>query len=236
MKRKVISVKSVGVSYKVKSNPFKTKKYWALQDVSFDLFKGETLGVIGRNGVGKSTLLRLLAGIVSPDRGDVENYGVTASLLSLQVGFLPYLTGRENAVLSGMMLGLPKARIMELMDDIYMYADIGEHFDQPVRGYSSGMSARLGFSIAFFAEPDVLLIDEVLGVGDADFRAKSSAALKERIRSDETVVIVSHNISTLREICDRVVWIEDGYVKQEGEARVVLEDFSVYTKEKLKRR
>jgi lipopolysaccharide transport system ATP-binding protein len=223
-----IKLRNVGVSYKIRSTLFKTSKYWALKDVSFDLYHGETLGVVGRNGVGKSTLLRLLAGIISPDKGEVINEGVTSSLLSLQVGFIPHLTGRENAILSGMMLGLSKAKILSLMDDICDYCDIGDFFDQPVRGYSSGMRARLGFSVAYYSEPDVLLIDEVLGVGDADFKIKSSEALKKRIMSDETVVIVSHNVNTLRELCDRVIWIENGIKCMEGSASNVLDEFVRY--------
>lgn len=220
-----IKLESVGVSYKKRSKLFSSNKFWALRDVSFNLYRGETLGVIGRNGVGKSTLLRLLAGIISPDKGKVLNYGVTASLLSLQVGFIPYLTGRENALLSGMMLGLSKSKVLSLMDKIYDYCDIGEFFEQPVSGYSSGMRARLGFSVAYYAEPDVLLIDEVLGVGDADFKVKSSQALKKRIKSNETVVIVSHNVTTLRQLCDRVIWIEQGEKCLEGNANDVLDEF-----------
>lgn len=225
-----IKLVNVGMKYKVRSTIFSSQEYWALKDISFELRHGETLGVIGRNGVGKSTLLRLLAGIVSPDRGQVINHGVTSSLLSLQVGFIPHLTGRENAILSAMMLGLPKRKVLSLMTAIYEYCDIEEFFDQPVKGYSSGMRARLGFSIAYHADPDVLLIDEVLGVGDADFKIKSAQALKERINSDETVVIVSHNVNTLKQLCDRVVWLEQGAVQMEGEVNEVLDAFSSFSK------
>jgi len=231
-KKLAIQLKKVAVSYKVRASFFKTSKYWALNDVTFDVCHGETLGVVGRNGVGKSTLLRLMAGIISPDKGEVINNGVSVSLLSLQVGFIQHLTGRENVVLSGMMLGLSKLKMKSLMNDIEAYADIGAFFNQPVRGYSSGMRARLGFSVAYYAEPDVLLIDEVLGVGDADFKVKSSEALKKRIVSDETVIIVSHNVNTLRELCDRVVWIENGAVVMEGDASFVLDAYSQSNKDR----
>ena len=224
-KQLALKLINVGVSYKVRSSLFRTNNYWALKDVSFNVYHGETLGVIGRNGVGKSTLLRVIAGIMSPDKGYLENTGVNASLLSLQVGFISHLTGRENAILSGMMLGVTKARMLSLMDDIYSYTDIGDFFDQPVRGYSSGMRARLGFSVAYYTNPDVLLIDEVLGVGDADFKLKSSKALKKRIASNETVIIVSHNVGTLEQLCDRIVWIEDGAVHMEGTTSKVIDAF-----------
>jgi len=224
-KQLALQLNNVGVSYKVRSSLFRSNNYWALKNVSFNIYHGETLGVIGRNGVGKSTLLRVIAGIMAPDKGSLVNTGVNASLLSLQVGFIPYLTGRENAILSGMMLGVTKERMLSLMDEIYHYTDIGTFFDQPVRGYSSGMRARLGFSVAYYTEPDVLLIDEVLGVGDADFKEKSSEALKKRIASNETVVIVSHNVATLEQLCDRVVWIEEGVVHMEGNATDVIDAF-----------
>lgn len=216
---------NVGVAYKTSSKLFQTKEYWALEDITFDLYHGETLGVIGRNGVGKSTLLRLLAGIISPDRGALQNFGVTCSLLSLKAGFLPYLTGRENVVIGGMMLGLSKKKVLSLMSDIEDYADLGKFFDEPIKNYSSGMRARLGFSVAYYANPDVMLIDEVLGVGDADFRKKSAGALRKRIKSNETVVIVSHNVKTLRDLCDRVIWVEGGTSCMEGNATDVLNEF-----------
>lgn len=148
-------------------------KFWALKDISFDIFHGETLGVIGRNGVGKSTLLCLIAGIIDPDMGTVfraEN--CHASLLSLQVGFVPQLTGRENAVLSGILLGMHRETIESRMEEIIAFSELDEFIDQPIYTYSTGMRARLGFSVAFQTDPDILLVDEVLGVGDADFREK----------------------------------------------------------------
>lgn len=224
-KKVALRVENVGVSYHRRKGFFKKEAFWALEDVSFDVFHGETLGVIGRNGVGKSTLLRLLAGIIAPDKGKVINHGVSASLLSLQAGFLGHLTGRENVVLSGMMLGLSKQGVLACMDEIEAYADIGAHFDQPVHGYSSGMRARVGFSVAIHVDADVILLDEVLGVGDEDFRQKSSATIREKIKSDKTVVLVSHQKGLVMDVCDRVVWINEGSVALEGKPTEVLKKY-----------
>jgi len=227
-----ISVEGIAVAYQRRAGFFRKEKYWALKDVSFDVYHGETLGVIGRNGVGKSTLLRLLGGLISPDKGRVINHGVSATLLSLQVGFVQYLTGRENAILSGMMLGLSKDEILAQMDNIRFYADIGEYFDQPVHGYSTGMRARLGFSVAIYADPDVVLLDEVLGVGDALFREKSLNTIKELVQSEKSVILVSHQPAMHRQMCDRLVWIEGGVVQDAGEVKTVLETYLKYHEEK----
>ncbi|RME60798.1 ABC transporter ATP-binding protein [Candidatus Parcubacteria bacterium] len=221
----LISLKNVAVAYPRRVGFFRVERYWALKNISFDLYGGETLGVIGRNGVGKSTLLRIMAGIIEPDKGEVIINNVTVSLLSLQAGFIGHLTGRENAVLSGMMLGLEKKEILSRISEIQDYSGIGDFFDQPVHVYSTGMKSRLGFSIAINIAPDVILLDEVLGVGDVDFKAKSAKLLQERMRSNETFVLVSHNVNRLRELCDRVVWIEDGVVIMQGGANEVLDAY-----------
>jgi lipopolysaccharide transport system ATP-binding protein len=209
LKQLAISIEDVGVAYRRRSGHFRQEKYWALDDVSFEVYHGETLGIIGRNGSGKSSLLRVLAGIVNPDKGRVINHGVTASLLSIQVGFVDHLTGRENAILSGMILGLSKREVLNRIDDIRVYSDIGEFFDQPVNSYSTGMRTRLGFSVAIHVNPDVILLDEVLGVGDIEFRQKSSETIKNIIKSDKTVILVSHNGAVIKQLCDRVVWIDN---------------------------
>jgi lipopolysaccharide transport system ATP-binding protein len=218
----ILSLRNVGVSYTQKSGFLKKKKYWALKDVSFDLFQGETLGVIGRNGAGKSTLLRLIAGILAPDHGQLVRRSANASLLSLAVGFSPYLTGRQNAILSGLLLGMRRHEIESKMDEIVAFAELGDFFDQPVNTYSTGMKARLGFSVAIQADQDIILVDEVLGVGDEDFKIKSSKALKDKIRSEKSVIIVSHNIPTLKELCNRVVWIENGKTVADGPSEDIL--------------
>jgi lipopolysaccharide transport system ATP-binding protein len=223
----LLSVHNVGVCYRRQGTLFKESKssFWALKDISFDLRRGEVLGVIGRNGAGKSTLLRVLAGIIRPDKGEVINNGCQPSLLSLQVGFLPYLTGRKNAILSSMLLGLKYDEIERKIGMIAEFAELGEFFDQPISTYSTGMKARLGFSVAYHAEPEVMLLDEVLGVGDENFRKRSEAAMRERIRSDKTIVLVSHNPGTLKDLCNRVVLIENGVTTFEGETGEALERY-----------
>jgi len=224
---RLLSLKNIGVSYRRRVGLHRQPPFWALEDVSLEIYRGETLGVIGRNGVGKSTLLRLLAGIIKPDRGTIHlDTPCHISLLSLQVGFLPQLTGRENAVLSGMLLGVPRKAIEARMDKIIDFAELGDFFDQPIYVYSTGMRARLGFSVAFQTDPDILLVDEVLGVGDAEFREKSERAMRQKIRSNRTVVLVSHNPQTIRNLCDRAVWIEKGCTRLEGDPDCVLAAYS----------
>ncbi|HRW64193.1 MAG TPA: ABC transporter ATP-binding protein [Candidatus Competibacter sp.] len=227
-KQLALSLNNVGTFYWRQAGYLRKERFWALKNVSFDLHHGESLGVIGRNGAGKSTLLQVLAGILRPDRGKMINHGVQAALLSLQIGFVPYLTGRQNALLSGMLIGLHRKNVIERMEDIQNFSELGEFFDQPISTYSSGMKARLGFSVAFQLDPDVLLIDEVLGVGDSDFQRKSSAIMHEKIRSDKTIVLVSHSVETIRKLCDRAVWIEDGISHAYGDTFDVL---SVYEKQ-----
>lgn len=216
----IISLRNVGLSYWLKRSTWRRQRFWALKDVSFDLYKGDSLGVVGKNGAGKSTLLRLLANVMSPDRGTVRHFThLRTSLLSLQLGFLGHLTGRENAILSGMFLGLKKRAIEAKMEDIIAFSELESFIDQPLSTYSSGMRARLGFAVAFQVEPDVLLVDEITGVGDAAFQEKSFAMMKERLQSNNsTIVFVSHSAGHVRNMCNRAVWIEDGVVRAEGNA------------------
>lgn len=223
-----IQLTDVGVFYLRRFSLFRKDRFWALKKVSLELNQGETLGVIGRNGVGKSTLLRILAGIIAPDQGKIVNNCGRASLLSLQVGFNPHLTGRDNAILSGMLLGMRKNEVMEKMDKIIAFAELESFIDQPIRTYSTGMKARLGFAVAFQADPDLLLIDEVIGVGDEAFRKKSTAAMSKRIQSDRTAVVVSHSSAIIKELCDRVIWIENGETKAIGDTESVLEEYQKF--------
>ncbi len=225
----LIELTKVGVCYWVRRGYLKREPIWALRNVSLTLRRGQSLGVIGRNGAGKTTLLQLMAGIIEPDRGSMINHGYQASVLSLQVGFLPYLTGRENAYLSGMLLGLDKAEIGARMDDIVNFSELGDFIDRPIYTYSSGMTARLGFSVAFQMDPDILLIDEVLGVGDAAFREKSAAVLREKLLSDKTIVLVSHNAASIKDLCDQAVWIEHGVTQAEGSAEEVVARYVAFT-------
>jgi lipopolysaccharide transport system ATP-binding protein len=219
-----LSLHHVGVHYRRRIK-VKDGGLWALKDITFDLRHGETLGIIGRNGMGKSTLLRVMSGIIAPDSGKIIHRAGRASLLSLQVGFVAHLTGRENAVVSALLLGLSRREIRSKLDEIIDFAGLGDFIDEPVGNYSSGMRARLGFAVSFHADPDILLIDEVLGVGDAEFKQKSTAAMKARILSDKTVIIVSHNMATIRELCDRVIWLEQGRTLQEGATATVVDAY-----------
>jgi len=218
---------SVGVAYPRGRSVFPSRRtpFWALQDISMQVFAGETVGIIGRNGAGKSTLLRLLAGIIAPDRGDYRNLSRGTSLLSLQLGFIPHLSGRENVRLSGLLQGLSRKEIGDRIESIIEFAEIEEFIDEPIASYSSGMRTRLGFSTAIHVDPEILLIDEVLGVGDAAFQKKSKAAMKERIKSDRTVVLVSHSVGTIKELCDRAVWIVRGRVRQQGDVTSTVDSY-----------
>jgi lipopolysaccharide transport system ATP-binding protein len=225
----ILRLRDVAVRYIVRGRIFTRGRSdrLALGGVSFELKAGETLGVVGRNGAGKTTLLRLLAGILGPDRGIVERRpGLRASLLSLQVGFLPQLTGRENATLSAMLLGLRRAQLEARLSSIIAFAELDGVMDDAISTWSDGMRARLGFSVAYHADPEVLLLDEVLGTGDAGFYAKSAAAIRERIRSDRTCVLVSHDLAAMAELCDRCVWIEHGRVNAIGAPADVLGVYS----------
>ncbi|HNR29838.1 MAG TPA: ABC transporter ATP-binding protein [Candidatus Hydrogenedentes bacterium] len=230
----LLSLRGVSLAYWLKKGFLRRKKLYALRDVSFDLRRGDSLGVIGRNGSGKSTLLRLIAGVMTPDGGEiVKRPGLRVSLLSLQLGFIDYLTGRENAILSGMFLGMSKREILDRIDPIIEFAELGEFIDQPLASYSSGMRARLGFAVAFQLDPDILLIDEVLGVGDAEFQERSFSVLKERVRSaDSTVVFVSHSANNVRGLCNRAVWLDEGQVRAAGDSGDVLRAYedSITTK------
>ena len=232
---KVIELRNVGVCYTRKSGFMHSTKFWALHDVSFDLYHGETLGVIGRNGAGKSTLLRLLAGIIAPDTGEVIRRVERISLLALQAGFIQYLTGRQNAILSGVMLGLTRRQVEERMDEIIRFAELEDFIDEPLRTYSSGMRARLGFTVAIQADPDVLLVDEILGTGDANFKEKSATAMREKIASDKTVVIVTHQPETVLSLCDRMAWVHQGVTVEVGEPKMVLERYQQSLRQAVRR-
>lgn len=198
-------------------------QYQALKGISFTLEKGKILGVIGKNGSGKSTLLRAIGGIFSVDKGCINLFGNKVSLLSIGVGFNYLLTGRENVILSGMLTGFTMTEIKKKMDDIIEFSEIGEFIDKPVNTYSSGMYSKLAFSLATELNTDILLIDEVLSVGDEHFAQKSYLRMKQLIEDkNHTVVIVSHDLNTLEELCDEVLWIHDGEVKMHGTPEEVL--------------
>ncbi len=222
----IISLRHVGVYYSTLAGRFKRDKFWALRDLSMDLYRGETLGIIGRNGAGKTTLIKVLGGIIRPDRGSMVSAGLSTMRLSLQLGSQPSLSGRDNVIQSGLMLGMRRREILLKMDDIIDFSEIGEFIDQPVKTYSSGMGARLAFSVAIHASPEILLIDELLGVGDASFRQKSTTALKDLIQSDKTVVLVSHSPETIKSLCNRAIWLEDRATQMEGSASEILDAYT----------
>ena len=203
--------------------------YEAVRGVSFSVPKGEILGIIGKNGSGKSTLLRAIAGIFSPDEGSIWLNTESVSLLSIGVGFQKNLPGRENILLSGMLLGFPEEYIREKMDEIVKFAGLGKFIDMPVKTYSSGMYSKLAFSITAILETDIMLIDEVLSVGDAKFKKKSMKKMKSLINDENrTVVIVSHSMSTLRKLCSSILWLHDGEVKMIGVTDEVLDAYEEY--------
>jgi len=207
----IVQLRNVGVSYMQRVGVLRYRNFWGLEDINLDLYAGETLGIIGSNGAGKSTLMRLLARITRHDRGEVSwRREMSTSLLALNAGFRPELSGRDNAIVSGMLLGLRKREIVALLDRIHEFSELGEFFERPAGTYSTGMRARLGFAVAIHVDSDILMIDEVLGVGDESFRIKSQHAMRQKIRSNKTVVLVSHSMEAIRELCDRVIWIEHG--------------------------
>jgi lipopolysaccharide transport system ATP-binding protein len=219
----LISLSNVACRYKVRHGLLGSRIYEALRDVSFTIYKGETLALIGKNGAGKSTLLRMLAGIILPDAGRVEFYQpVSVSLLTLQLGFSPELSGRDNAIMGAMFLGYSRRDAMERLGQVIDFSELHEWIDEPLKTYSSGMRARLGFAVAMEMSPDVLLVDEVLGVGDEAFRKKSAKAMRDKMKSGRTVVFVSHQANTVLELCSRAVWIEQGATRMVDRAdRVV---------------
>lgn len=218
-------------SYSIKQSLFRLKKakaerFQAVKNVSFDVEQGKILGIIGKNGSGKSTMLNALAGIFAPDEGTIDLKGHSVSLLSIGVGFQKAMTGRENILLSGMLLGFSEEFVRRKMDEIIEFASIGKFIDMPVRTYSSGMYSKLAFSITAILETDIMLIDEVLSVGDQRFKKKSYAKMRSLISNkDRTVVIVSHNLSTLETLCDEVMWMNDGEIVKIGEPHAVLEEY-----------
>lgn len=235
-----ISVNNLSINYKIhkgisfrnifsKKSEKKTDVVNAVRNISFSVEQGEILGIIGKNGSGKSTLLRSLAGVFSADSGEIDLHGNKVSLLSLGVGFKSELTGRENTILSGLLLGFTMDEIKERLPAIITFAEIGTFIDEPVKTYSSGMYSKLAFSVAVTLETEILLIDEVLSVGDENFRVRSFNRIKELIADQSrTVVIVSHSIDMLKRLCDKVLWLHDGEVKQIGEPVLILDSYEKF--------
>lgn len=234
-----IDVNDVSVTYMIQgnrsirnifsNNKSSVKRIDALQDISFSVERGSILGIVGKNGSGKSTLLRTIGGIFGADKGSIDLHGNKVSLLSLGVGFNSRLTGRENIYLSGLLLGYSKSEIAKRMDSVIEFSEVGKFIDYPVSSYSSGMYSKLAFSLSTELDTDIILIDEVLSVGDEHFAKKSYNKMKSLIKDeDHTVVIVSHNLKTIEELCTDVLWIHEGRMKKLGKPEVVLEEYNTF--------
>ena len=235
-----IEVKDLKITYKcVKSlsmrkslfhlRKSKLEVYEALRGISFEVKKGEIMGIVGKNGSGKSTLLRAIAGIFSAGSGSIELESDSVSLLSIGVGFQKKLSGRENIILSGMLLGFSEQEVRDKMDEIIEFANLGKFIDMPVKTYSSGMYSKLAFSITAVLETDIMLIDEVLSVGDAKFKKKSYKKMQELIMDENrTVVIVSHSTETLEKLCTSLLWLHEGEIKMQGDTKTVLDAYNEF--------
>jgi teichoic acid transport system ATP-binding protein len=231
--RPAVSIRDLGIRYNLRltrrttlkqslaglvrrSEDVKSTHFWAIRNLNLDIQHGDNLGVVGPNGAGKTTLLLSLAGILAPSEGEVEMFGGTSTLLTIGAGFDGELTGRDNIDLAGAFLGIPHQEMARITPEIVEFADIGPFIDAPLRTYSTGMRARLGFSIATSIIPDILLLDEVLGTGDQTFRAKSQARIRELIKTAKAVVVVTHDLGYVTEFCNRAILMERGGIVAEG--------------------
>ncbi len=238
MMEKTIEVKDLKISYRT-MEPIRMKSLLgggkriaveqAVKGVSFDVHKGEIVGLVGQNGSGKSTTLRCLAGIISPDEGSVNLFNNSVSLLAIGVGFQKELTGRVNIMLSGLLMGFTEKEIEAKMDEIIEFSELGKYIDKPVSSYSSGMHSRLAFAITATLDTEILLIDEIFSVGDARFKKKSKKKMKELIMDkDRTVIMISHGLETLRSMCDRIIWLHQGEIKMMGKPDEVLDKYNEF--------
>ena len=245
MKEIAISVENVEKSFKVYKDKgftlkerilfFKSRNAYVknniLKGISFDIEKGDILGIVGKNGSGKSTLLKLITKIIYPDSGNIKINGKVSSLIELGAGFHPDMSGRENIYINASVYGLTKKEIDSKLDTIIKFSELEEFIDSPIRTYSSGMYMRLAFSVAINVEAEILLIDEILSVGDANFQAKCFRKMQELKDSGITIVIVSHDLHTMEKLCNKVIWIESGKIKRSGIPNEVLKEYIEYTTE-----
>lgn len=245
---KTICVEGAGKKFRLRSSGTRTLKtavldavgirsgkkedFWALKDVTFSVSKGQTLGIIGANGAGKSTLLSLLAGTKTASEGSVKTEGTISSLLELGAGFHPDLTGRENVFLCGALMGIPKAKMKAQFDAIVEFSGIGDFIEQPVKHYSSGMYVRLGFAVAVELDPDILLIDEVLAVGDSAFQRKCIAKMEEFREKGKTMLIISHDLKTIQSVSDQILLLDEGKVMGMGDPEELVEQYESITRKK----
>lgn len=242
MRREVVTVNQVSIRFRLDQNKVKSLKeyvvtwmkrqrkyeeFWALTDVSFKVNKGDVVGIIGKNGSGKSTLLKIISGIMKPTKGSVTVNGNVVPMLELGSGFDMELTGRENIFLNGAILGYSKEFLIDKYDEIVNFSELGSFIDSPIRTYSSGMMMRLAFSIAALVNPEILIVDEILAVGDAAFQKKSHARMLELMSGGTTVFFVSHDLSQIREMCNKVIWLDGGRIKMMGPTAQVCAEYSI---------
>lgn len=246
-KNTTISVRHVSKIYKLYDrpkdrlkealNPFGKRyhqEFHALNDVSFDIHRGETVGVLGDNGAGKSTLLKIITGVLTPSQGQAVTRGRISSLLELGAGFNPDYTGLENIYLQGILLGYERAQVEERLGGILAFADIGDFVHQPVKMYSSGMFARLAFAVAIHVDPDILIVDEALSVGDMAFQEKCILRMKEMLNENRSILFVSHSLPSIRNFCNKAIWLKDGKLVMHNDAHLVCDAYSAYVKEKAR--
>ena len=236
----IVSVKNISLKFKMEQNranslkefcvrwlkrDLKSEDFWALTDVSFDVEKGDVIGIIGHNGAGKSTLLKVISGIMKPTKGTIEAHGNIVPMRELGSGFDMELSGRENIYLNGAILGYSEEFLNEKYDEIVAFSELGNFIEAPLRTYSSGMLARLAFSVACIVEPEILIVDEILSVGDADFQEKSRARMMELMTGGTTVFFVSHSLKQIREMCNKVVWLEHGKIQAVGKTGEICDKY-----------
>lgn len=236
----IVSVKNISLKFKMEQNRanslkefcvrwlkrnLKSEDFWALTDVSFDVEKGDVIGIIGHNGAGKSTLLKVISGIMKPTKGTIEAHGNIVPMLELGSGFDMELSGRENIYLNGAILGYSEEFLNEKYDEIVAFSELGNFIEAPLRTYSSGMLARLAFSVACIVEPEILIVDEILSVGDADFQEKSRARMMDLMTGGTTVFFVSHSLKQIREMCNKVVWLEHGKIQAVGKTGEICDKY-----------
>jgi len=235
--KSVLEVKNVTKVYKIYDNNFNRlkeifinkkchKEFIANKDISFELYEGETLGIIGVNGAGKSTILKQIAGVIEPTSGEIVRHGRVTALLELGTGFNDELTGRENISLNGTLIGMTHKECIEKENDIIEFSELGNYIDEPIKTYSSGMKMRLAFSIAIFSQPQILIVDEALSVGDAHFGAKCTRALRERKKENMSIIYVSHDLNSLKLLCDRVILLNHGEMAKVGNPEDVINAYN----------
>lgn len=225
---KNFSIKLFFVNLFKKKEKKEKKEFWALKDVNLKVEKGEVIGFVGSNGAGKSTLLKIVAGVMKPTKGTIKKYGNVCPMIELGAGFDMDLTARENIYLNGAILGYTKEFINEKFDEIVEFSELKDFLDVPVRNFSSGMVTRLAFSIATIVDPEILIVDEILSVGDIAFQQKSENKMRSMIKGGTTVLFVSHSLKQIESLCDRVVWLENGRIKEIGVPKQICKEYEEY--------